>query len=152
MKTVFKSKVDFWLAALVYGVLLILVVALILEFDVVVFGIMVLTVAFVSGVLFGIRYVLENETLTVSVCGIRHGRYDLKKMTSVKKNTHAHLLAGIFARSFTAEFRKAKICRYFSGRQRKIYKHIKKNQSRCGYKFKLEKLWKQYSWYWQLLP
>lgn len=85
MKTVFKSKVDFWLAALVYGVLLILVVALILEFDVVVFGIMVLTVAFVSGVLFGIRYVLENETLTVSVCGIRHGRYDLKKMTSVKK-------------------------------------------------------------------
>lgn len=85
MKTVFNSKVDLWLVCLVDGVMVIPAVYALLDSDPAGFIVIAVMWIFVNAVLFGIRYIVENDTLTVKVAGIRSGRYDLKTLQSVRK-------------------------------------------------------------------
>ena len=87
MKTVFNSKVDMWLVCLVDGVMVIPAVYALFDFDPAGFIVIAVMWIFVNAVLFGIRYIVEDDTLTVKVAGIRSGRYDLKTLQFVRK-TH----------------------------------------------------------------
>ena len=85
MKTVFNSKVDLWLVCLVDGIMVISAVFALQDFDPAGFIVIAVMCIFVNAVLFGIRYTVENDALTVKVAGIRCGRYDLKTLQSVRK-------------------------------------------------------------------
>lgn len=82
---VYKSKVDGWLVAVIYGVLAVVFVPMtVLDFQWIGAVIGVVTVAFVSLVMFGFRYRIADGMLTIKCCCFTAGKCDVQKMVSIR--------------------------------------------------------------------
>lgn len=92
-KVVYRSKVDFWLVAVVYGVTVMSCLpCAVYGLNWVVIGILSVLVVAETCVLFGIRYVIDGCMLEVNCCGLSREKYDLRNLTEMKP-THSILSA-----------------------------------------------------------
>jgi len=92
-KVVYRSKVDFWLAAAVYGVTVVsFLPCVVCGVNWAVIGIFLVLVVVETCALFGIRYVIDGFLLEVNCCGLCRERYDLRNLTEIKP-THSILSA-----------------------------------------------------------
>lgn len=84
MKKVYKSKVDTWLILLVFGTFLLpMIVLFVNTFSILVLAIFLLCLAFVSSILFSIKYVLEDETLYIKTAYLFTEKIDIKSITEI---------------------------------------------------------------------
>lgn len=92
MKRVFKSKVDTLLVALILLVFAPIILLLLTDFSLMALIIVALTLLFTMSLLFGIRYVIDDNKLIVKCSFLFSQEYDIRKIKSIK-STHTFLSA-----------------------------------------------------------
>ena len=92
MKIVFKSKVSFWLAALVYGITIISFLPVFFMPETLPMCIFTMLIVLESCVLGGIRYTIDGNSLNVTCCGYKCPACDISTITEIK-STHDMLSA-----------------------------------------------------------
>lgn len=82
---VYRSKVDLWLVAVVYGVTALSMLPCLTDgANLAIAAIFAAMIALETCVLFGIKYQITDNWLEVNCCGLGKERYDLRKITSVR--------------------------------------------------------------------